>query len=733
MVTAQKRTESLQDVPISVTAFSSEAIQNMEFLRTDDIANMTPNLEWTAPYGSSGGNVFLRGVGNDVFFANATSGIGIFTDEVYLNSKSVNLFALFDIERVEVVRGPQNTLYGRNSTGGAVNFISRKPRVEDGSNARLEMTYGRFNQFDVDIAAGTALSDHVAVRAAFNVQSRDGLFDNQTLGIEESDIEKYSGRAQLAWDVTDNIDVLLNIHGGLNRGENRRPKSIGISDPNNPGGPFAANPCPVTPKLDGGVCSDAFGAVEAGGFTDVFANEPNPLEDIDAYGGFANISWEFAGFTVTSITAYEGNEKAAMEDSDGATNFFGFHTVSEADQITQEIRITSTGDGPLQWISGFYYLHEDLESFQTSLNRLPGRGTGTLLNQDTDSWAVFGQASYAMTESWKFTGGLRYTEETKEGTLLGRNVAVSDANLPPGTLISPNNWFSLPQLPNGPGFLLGTRSETFDETWEEIGWKVGLDFQVTNDALLYASVSRGFNTGVIETAPRTLLSMAPLFGGPQIPFIVEPEFLLAYEIGVKTTWLNGALQLNAAIFRNEFDDQQVNQVVNGEVVLRNAAESTIDGAEIELQWIPADGWFVNLGLGILDSEFDQFDFGGGTDFSGNKLPNIPDVSFNGLVRKEWNLGNGVASLQTNFNYLDSIYSNDPGNNPLLREPGNWTVNARGAYEFGPDGRYEIAAWGKNILDDEQCAYRFDFSFLGFVECFTRDPATYGVTASVRFD
>ena len=119
-------------------------------------------------------------------------------------------------------------------------------------------------------------------------------------------------------------------------------------------------------------------------------------------------------------------------------------------------------------------------------------GPGTLLNQDTDSWAVFGQASYAMTESWKFTGGLRYTEETKEGTLLGRNVAVSDANLPPGTLISPNNWFSLPQLPNGPGFLLGTRSETFDETWEEIGWKVGLDFQVTNDALLYASVSRGF-------------------------------------------------------------------------------------------------------------------------------------------------------------------------------------------------------------------------------------------------
>ena len=121
-------------------------------------------------------------------------------------------------------------------------------------------------------------------------------------------------------------------------------------------------------------------------------------------------------------------------------------------------------------------------------------------------------------------------------------------------------------------------------------------------------------------------------------------------------------------------------------------------------------------------------------FSGNKLPNIPDVSFNGLVRKEWNLGNGVARFAKPISIILTAYiPNDPGNNPLLREPGNWTVNARGAYEFGPDGRYEIAAWGKNILDDEQCAYRFDFSFLGFVECFTRDPATYGVTASVRFD
>ncbi len=195
----------------------------------------------------------------------------------------------------------------------------------------------------------------------------------------------------MVWQVSDNLDMLLNIHGGLNRGENRHSKSIGISDPNNPGGPFSANPCPVTPKLDGGVCSDAFGAVEVGDYTDVFSNEPNPLEDIDAYGGFANINWASENFTLTSITAFESHEKTATEDSDGATDFFGFHSVSEADQISQEIRLTSTGDGPLQWIAGLYYLHEDLESFQTSLNRLPGRATGTLLNQDTDSWAIFKQ------------------------------------------------------------------------------------------------------------------------------------------------------------------------------------------------------------------------------------------------------------------------------------------------------------------------------------------------------
>lgn len=730
VVTAKRRVESLQDVTISITAMSGAFIKEQNWTRADDIGDMVPGLMVKSAFSGSGGAYIIRGVGNDVFFPNAPNSVGIYADNVYLNSKSVNLFSLLDIERIEVLKGPQNTLYGRNSTGGVVNYISRKPSQENGTNFQGSLSIGRFNSIDVEAAAGFILGGRTSGRIAVSTNQRDDLFFNSNLSGGRSDLDRSAIRGLLLFEASPDVDILLNYHIGWNRADDLQPKAIGVYDPSLPIFPFAPANCPFGYAVGNG-CADVNSFIDSANRRESFSGDPVLLEDINTRGGSLQLGWDAGNFTVTSITAYEYHDRETSGDIDNSPiGTFSSYSDTEAYQVTQELRITSPDDQAFRWIGGFYYFFEDQESWFMGGRPNFNSGFGSLLKQDNEQWALFGEIEFDINDKVSVELGLRYTEESKDGSVLGRQVflpsdPITGSRLTHFTL---NDWLVSPLNDPGTAFLTDTFSQTFDESWEEWGGKLGISYAASDDVMVFAHVSRGFNTGLIETAPRTILALlAPS------DIVVDPEVLWAYEIGLKSTLLDGRLRLNASVFWNSFTDQQVFSIApNTEVVLANAGESTMKGGEIEIQYSPAEGWYTSAGISFLDTNFDEFLFGG-VDLSGNKLPNSPEFTFSGLIRKDIQLSSGLFSLQTSFNYSDAMFLQSANNDEYMLEPSRWVVNARVAYQFGPDERYEVSAWGKNLFDEEYCKERNDLTFVGFVACFVNDPVTYGVTAAINFN
>jgi len=300
VVTATKRVESLQNVGVSVAAFSGEAIERTNPGDSNEILLKVPNLGINTNAGATNANIFLRGVGSTGISFNLQSGVGVYADEVALNSPVVNILQIYDLERIEVLRGPQNTLYGRNTTGGAINFISRKPEVGGPVNGFVTGTYGRFNQADANAAFGAPLGDFAAFRVALQYQTRDGIRTNLLTGADEVNRNKFAARAQLALEPTDRISINVKGHIERVRSDNIRFKVLGGLDPAD-----LSMPCP-TPEVIG-ACATASGFVDSANVREISANLAEPRNNVDAGGASVHVNIDFESFTATSITAYEEN------------------------------------------------------------------------------------------------------------------------------------------------------------------------------------------------------------------------------------------------------------------------------------------------------------------------------------------------------------------------------------------------------------------------------------------
>lgn len=727
VVTAQKRAESVQDVPIAMSVLNADALREMGVTSSEKLAEFVPNLEWVDD-GSNVPNIFIRGIGDISFHLNQVGGVGLYMDEVSLNSPVLAGFTLFDMERVEVLRGPQNTLFGRNTTGGAVQFISRKPDIDGGTNGHLNFNYGNLGKLEVEGALGFDLSDQAAVRIALTATDQDDWLDNITLGNEQGGYDSFAGRAQLLWQPSEDVEILFNVHGGERDGDRHQDLTYGGRDPANP----SVN-CPGSPDVGAG-CVDARGFQHPNGYDETASNIVGE-DNSEAAGAFVSISIDFPAFTLTSVTAFDHSESEQFQDSDGGPEtLFYFSQASDVDQWSQELRFASSGEGGMRWIGGLYYFFEDAE-WATALRFAPGPTPfqivpNNVTQQDNEVWSAYGQLEFDLSEQLTVTAGLRYTNETKEASVGGSVGRWTPAILPADVMIGFNEISLLSQQPGA----FSLPSAEVDETWEEIGGKVSLDYRYSEDMLFYASVARGFKGG-----GTSLAAIESLVGQPGRT--VDPEYLWAYEIGAKTSWLDGALQLNGSLFYNQWEDQQLftTFVVSGitSTFLVNVPESTSQGAELELQWIPAEGWFVAGGVTLLDAEVDD----AGSELpdieEGNALPNSPEMTLNGLIRKEWTLNNGTASLQTSVSFKDEV-NYDISENPVLEEDSYWLVNVRAGYRFGPEEAYEVALWGENLSSTGYCKMRSDLvansNFGGVGRCVGNEgQAIYGVSASIRFD
>lgn len=735
IVTATRRQESLQDVPVSVAVFDQAAIDRINPTSSTELLERVANLALTPGTGSSNANIFLRGVGSTGVSFNLQSGVGIYADEVALNSPVVNTLQVYDLERVEVLRGPQNTLYGRNTTGGAINFVTRQPDIGGPANGTASVTYGRFDQFDINAALGLPLGERAALRFALQSQNRDPFRRNLTTGLREEKRDTFAARGQLTWEPTD--DVTFNVKGHIERIRSGQllGKFVGSQDPND-----LTQRCATPFKL--GVCAGIDGFMGTADLLEAESDMRSPRNFVNAGGVSARVDIDFEQFTVTSISAYEENSQRTAFDADGLpVPTFHFFQNNEQNQFSQEIRATSKSDQAVRWIVGGFFFSEGLTGSQ---GPLVGTPMGTMLTRsfadlDNRSYSVYGEAEWDVSEKLTLRGGARYSIDEIEGRVTGLLASASffpgidlDASLLGGAFAPDFALLESTARANGiPVFDGGNvgaganrliivggpadpDSPLNGTTFRNWGATVGADFKPNDDLLIYGKWSRGFKAGRFNPAP---MSVATGIGDA----VVDPETLSSFEVGVKSEFWDNRGRINAAVFFNDYKDQQINQFIAGVFSVTNV-DSEIWGAELELGLVPVDGLFIDASAGWLDTKVT--DPIGNPDV-GRELPLAPELSGTLAIRKEWDLADGSRiSLGGDARYLGerqfNLINSFPKGEPYT------VVNARASYDFGPSRNYTVAVWGKNVFDELVFIDNADgLAVLG-------DPATYGVTISADF-
>ncbi len=700
VVTAEKREENLQDVPVSVSAFTGDTIEKLGLRQSVDITAQTPNFSVGYPNGDGGiPALFIRGVGLNDFGVLNQGPVATYADQTYIASNAAQIFQLLDVDRVEVLRGPQGTLYGRNANGGAVNFISRKPTTEWEGWGRA--SYGSWESTKFEGAIGGPISDVIGVRASLLKIDSDGWLENQVTGNDQNGADDLAWRVLLEANPNDSTNLLVNLHGGKSESDSTQYQHLGTLDPESELDPEFDQCTPA--QIAALQCVDVagyseyapyFGLPAVPGYDD--GNyDYEPKNDTDFWGVSLTATFDVGEFEITSITSFDDIDDSRPEETDASPNPL-IHGLLAVDQQTfsQEIRIAQDRDS-WSWLAGAYYMKDEATDETGFDLPLLDFNFASHTDQEITSMAIFADAKFDLSEAWSLSTGLRYTKEDIEQDVL---------------------LFLVPFDPVDPPLVEGSPDEDFDN----VSGRVVLDYRVSDDILIYGGITTGFKAGGIQS------SLDGIF-----PY--DEEKLISYEGGFKSTLADGRVRLNGAVFYYDYQDLQVFTFINvgdiGFSFLDNASDARVYGAEIELQMLPTDQLFINLGLGLLDSEYEDFVNPDG-DQSGNQVTLSPDVTFNGLVQYDVPLGDlGAVTFQVDWNYQDEVFF-DSLNNPLLSQDSYWLYNGRVAWSSA-DEHWEAALWGRNLGDEEYLVYAFDLSFLGFHERMLGTPRSVGVEVTYR--
>lgn len=719
VVTARKRTEVLRSVPAAITVVSADDIAANELTTSPEIAALVPGLVWQSILGYSTPNIFLRGIGNATFNANQASPVGIHRDGVYQGSSVTYGFGLYDLERIEVLKGPQGTLFGRNTTGGVINFVTRKPDAADGVNGTASATYGRFNQTDFEGAFGAPLGERVAVRIAGQKLYRDGYVMNRNAAsgiVREGTRDMWSARGQLAAEA-DAVELLLDLHGGHNQSDVTPGKQLGI-----------VCPAGVTvPRL--GQCTDFLGFRDTTDLRENFTNIRS-IDDVETWGASGTATWKASTLTIVSQTAFDTNRRRFMNDSDsGPYTEATTNAHARYRQFSQEVRVLSEDTGPLNWIAGANYYTDDLKAF-TAFNLMhlgPGalsqffpvpEGAAAYLHQKTKSYAGFGEANYEVAPRLTLTAGVRWTHDKREANTdahifnaTGFETTFIDETLSRARLLVP----TIPAM-------------TVTRAWSRWSGRGVASYEVSENLLGYVQVAHGFKGGDFNGGA--------LFG-PAEANIVNPEYVLSTEAGLKGVAANGLVSFDLAAFRYGFSDQQVSVLVPASRAtlqqLSNAAKTRVTGLDAEVQVHPTEALVFEARANLLDAQFTRFVFDSenpASNLAGKRPAFSPKVSFYGAARYTVPVRTGEVALQVDTSHKSAHFFT-VNNIPALQQPGLWLFNASTRYAAADD-HYSVAVWVKNIFDTDYFATGLANSALGFMELIPGPPRSFGVTLSAGF-
>lgn len=735
VVTAQKRDQSLQDVGVSIAAFTGDQLKDLGVTSAQQIAESVSGVQVYSYLGRQPTFV-IRGVGVQDFAPNVAPAAAVYLDEVYLGSNILTGFQIFDTDRVEILKGPQGTLFGRNTTGGAVSYSTRRPG--DAVEGYAELSYGNYRTVTLDAAVGGPLSPTLSARLAgrYAKQSR-GYYRNDWTSADTAlplsplffdpkrrpgEQESWAARGLLEYDDDDGIDLLLNLHGGETSGDVQPLSSIGFTSI-----PGAAEPCAATPlegTSDPRFCGDAFGYSDRDGDPYRVRVDFIGRNRERNYGASLRSEFDLGAATLTSITSYDWARKQAFTDTDGAPH----HELNQLrdtrlEQYAQELRLASSGENRLYWIAGLYGAREmiDLRFFGTlspllgltnfADPTLAGRVADQLeLNfaQDTWSAAAYAHAEYKATERLTLIAGLRYSYEDKD--FRSRSEWIYNDGGTPGRAIV--NFGAIPA---------DAALVDDDATFESFSGKIGLNYKPSDDVLIFGSISRGFKSGGFDgDFAFTRQQLQPF----------DEEKLTAYEVGVKSTLWDRRLFLNASAYHYDFRQPQV-RVAQVDTVtglpfnqLRNLAKARVNGLEIDATLRPFRGFDLRAGVAWVDTRIDD---PAQPVFDGNDLPLAAKFSTNLLARYQFAIGDGWdMAIQLDGKYSGAFFLNAE-NTPYLREKPHTLVNAR--ISLIADRGWDLALWARNITRESFAVQ--SFALFGAYSVAYNPPRTYGAT--LRFD
>jgi len=701
VVTARKRAENAQEVPIAITTLSDSRLRELSANNMGELVQHVPNFNWD-PVGinalSSWG---LRGIVDQSRNAGQESGLGIYVDGVFVGRPVGFNASLADIEQVEVLRGPQGSLYGRNTIAGAVNITTKRPTNEFGAN--VDVNFGNYSRKDAEVGiSGPIVPGVLTGKISAFEQRNDGYVHNIADGRDLLNENRQGGRFALYWTPIENLEVSLS--GDLMHQDHRT--AFGLS---------------MEPVLNL--------AIPNWYFSDRFTTNQNDanFEKIDVGGGSLQINWTLpGGLLFTSITADRINNFNLDNDDDaGPITLTHSHFIDKSAMFSQEFRLTSKQGGPYDYVVGLYYLDENVRANRhTAVVPYPAENVGILDvgKVGTRSYAGFGNLNYHFTPSWTLGVGLRYTIDRKDSNF------TQSVNVPLGFQ---SDFVAFNGI---------RRSD------KQVSGDVTLTWKPVEDLLTYGTVRKGFKSGGFQT---DIIDFSD-----QASFSFKPETAVTYEMGAKTEALHRRIRMNGAIFDTEYKDMQVSQLVGLGFTTNNAGKSRIRGVELEVEVAPAEHLTLGVSGGLLDAKYLEFPdcdaLGLHQDCSGNRLQFTPrwNIGTSADYRVPFTFGNIVLHADTSsrgFEYSDAV--NQDGvhllNNGAVSWPlkiGGYTlVGARLGWE-SPDRAWGVFAWGKNLTNKDYDLRRWRYPIIpvafgaigaqGF-EFVPGQPRTYGVELTYR--
>lgn len=637
-VTARKREENLQDAPVAVTAFTSAAIEARGLSDISQINGSVPNLQFSSTASVSGSSsaasVFIRGVGQTDFTLTTEPGVGVFLDGVYIARSVGSVLNVLDVERVEVLRGPQGTLFGKNTIGGAINVTSKRPAEE--FQGKLEVTAGRYNRLDTKLAMDIPINEKLLTKFSLGSLNKDGHVDRLLVGDELGGKDELVGKASALYLPSDELSVYLSFDSSKVRSNSAGSKLLGVNL--NPGAPFL-------PLLNASLPPQqqyTLGNYGTSGLYTTNGTGPN-VNDIDIWGVSAIVEWTPDAFTLKSITAYRDLDGHFGRDGDNSPLLLA-HTEDfyEQEQFSQEFQLSGVGfDDRLEWLVGAFYFSEkgdnvNLVSFAGQFGGLFGLSSPAFTLQsggeiDNYSAGGFAQVTYDLNDQWALTGGLRYSYEKREflpDQYVREIRSAGLSNVIPGfDPILPFEWVA-------------------DSTsrWDP---KVGIEYQVVSDVLLYATYSTGFKGGGFGQRVFPGRSDTPTFG---------PEIVKVYELGAKVTAFDNRVRLNMAVFHTDYEDMQVTVFDGIAPRTVNGGNAEVDGFEIELDAVPLERLLVGLGIGYTNARFKDVSPGATEVTVNSEFPYTPEWTVNGFFAYEFELESfGLLTIRSDWSYRTEQY------------------------------------------------------------------------------